>query len=51
MRLAASRGLAGVPTPLLGNDLPSLRKWLRDASPEVRIAAAAALLRLAGGIE
>jgi HEAT repeat protein len=51
MRLAASRELAEVPTPLLGNDLPSLRKWLRDAGPEVRIAAAAAVLRLAGGIE
>jgi HEAT repeat protein len=51
MRLAASRELEEVPTPLLGNDLPALRRWLRDSTPQVRIAAAAALLRLAGGVE
>jgi HEAT repeat protein len=51
LRLAAADRLDEVPVALLGNDLPSLRKWLRDPSPEVRMAAAAALLRLAGGIE
>lgn len=51
MRLATSRGLEEIPTALLGTDLPALRRWLRDATPQVRIAAAAALLRLAGGIE
>jgi HEAT repeat protein len=51
MRVAASWALEEIPIQLLGNDLPSLRRWLRDATPQVRIAAAAALLRLAGGIE
>jgi vesicle coat complex subunit len=51
MRLAASRELDEIPNHLMGNDLPALRRWLRDATPQVRIAAAAALLRLAGGIE
>jgi HEAT repeat protein len=51
MRVAASWTVEEIPIQLLGNDLPSLRRWLRDATPQVRIAAAAALLRLAGGVE
>jgi vesicle coat complex subunit len=51
MRLVASRALAEVPRPLLGSDLPTLRRLLRDSSPQVKIAAAGALLKLAGGVD
>jgi HEAT repeat protein len=51
LRLAAARTLEDIPREALGADIPSLRKLLRDADPRVRIVAAAALLRLAGGVE
>jgi HEAT repeat protein len=51
LRLAAARTLEEIPREALGADIPSLRKLLRDADPRVRIVAAAALLRLAGGVE
>lgn len=50
LRLMAVRALEQVPADRLANDLPSLRRLLRDSDPHVRIAAASALLRLAGGV-
>lgn len=50
LRLMAVRTLEQVPVDRLANDLPSLRRLLRDSDPHVRIAAASALLRLAGGV-
>ena len=51
MRLVASQALADVPRPLLGTDLPTLRRLLRDPSAQVKIAAAGAVLKLAGGVD
>jgi HEAT repeat protein len=51
LRLAAARTIEQVPREVLGTDIPSLRRLLRDADGHVRIVAAGALLRLAGGVE
>ena len=51
LRLVAVRTVQNVPPQALATDIPSLRALLRDTDPRLRIAAAGALLRLAGGIE
>jgi len=51
MRFAASRELDEVPPAVLATDVGGLRRLLRDAAPLIRVSAASALLRLAGGVE
>lgn len=51
VRFVAAQELRDIPPRLLGSDLPTLRRLLRDPERRVRIAAAGALLRLAGGVE
>lgn len=51
LRLAASRAFEQIPRDVLATDVASLRRLLRDADPRVRIVAAAAVLKLAGGVE
>ncbi len=50
LRLAAVRAVETFPREILGNDVPTLRRLLRDPDPRVRILAAGALLTLAGGV-
>lgn len=50
MRTAAARVMERVPPSVLANDLPSLRKLLRDASPLVQLGAASAILHSSGAI-
>ncbi len=50
LRYAAARGIEDLPREILGTDVPTLRRLLRDGDPRVRIGAAAALLKLAGGV-
>jgi HEAT repeat protein len=51
LRLIAARAVEDMPRQLLGTGIPRLRGLLRDQDPRVRITAAGALLRLAGGID
>ncbi len=50
LRLAAAHAVEDFPREILGNDVPALRRLLRDGDPRVRIMAAGALLRLAGAL-
>ncbi len=50
LRLVAVGTLEQIPAPRLGDDIPTLRRLLRDADARVRMGAASALLMLAGGI-
>jgi HEAT repeat protein len=51
LRLAATRAMDQVPRAVIGTDVAALRRLLRDADPRVRIVAATAVLKLAGGVE
>jgi HEAT repeat protein len=50
MRDAAAQRLAHVPPEALGQDLPTLRKLLRDASALAQVEAAGSILRLSGAV-
>ena len=50
MRYAAAERLDRLPGAALEQDLPSLRRLLRDSLPEVQIEAAAGILRVAGAL-
>jgi HEAT repeat protein len=51
MQAAAGTELGRVPAAALAADIPALRRGLRSGTAEVRLAAANALLKLAGGVE
>jgi HEAT repeat protein len=50
MRYAAAERLDRLPGAALEQDIPSLRRLLRDSLPEVQIEAAAGILRVAGAV-
>jgi hypothetical protein len=51
LRHLAARTLAAAPVPVVTGETAQLARLMLDAEPRIRIAAAAALLRLAGGID